>query len=28
VPDALPFYGAADVYVHPTNYDPCSLVVM
>jgi UDP-glucose:(heptosyl)LPS alpha-1,3-glucosyltransferase len=28
VPDALPFYGAADVYVHPTNYDPCSLVVL
>lgn len=26
--DPLPFYSAADVYVHPTHYDPCSLVVL
>lgn len=24
----LPYYAAADVYVHPTYYDPCSLVVL
>ncbi len=28
VPDALPYYAAADIYVHPTHYDPCSLVVL
>jgi UDP-glucose:(heptosyl)LPS alpha-1,3-glucosyltransferase len=27
-PDVLPVYAAADVYVHPTWYDPCSLVVL
>ena len=27
-PDPLPFYQAADVFVLPTFYDPCSLVVM
>ncbi|QDU59826.1 Lipopolysaccharide core biosynthesis protein RfaG [Planctomycetes bacterium Pan216] len=26
--DALPYYQAADVYVQPTYYDPCSLVVL
>ena len=26
--DAAPFYAAADVYVQPTFYDPCSLVVL
>jgi UDP-glucose:(heptosyl)LPS alpha-1,3-glucosyltransferase len=26
--DSAPFYAAADVYVHPTYYDPCSLVVL
>ena len=26
--DILPAYGAADVYVQPTWYDPCSLVVL
>ena len=26
--DALPWYHAADVYVQPTYYDPCSLTVM
>jgi len=26
--DAAPFYAAADVYVHPTFYDACSLVVL
>jgi len=26
--DVLPAYAAADVYVHPTWYDPCSLVVL
>jgi len=26
--DPLPYYAAADVYVHPTFYDPCSLVVL
>jgi len=28
VVDAAPCYAAADVYVHPTWYDPCSLVVL
>jgi UDP-glucose:(heptosyl)LPS alpha-1,3-glucosyltransferase len=28
VDDPLPYYAAADVYVHPTYYDPCSLVVL
>jgi len=28
VEDATPYYAAADVYVHPTFYDPCSLVVL
>jgi UDP-glucose:(heptosyl)LPS alpha-1,3-glucosyltransferase len=28
VPDPLTWYAAADVYVHPTFYDPCSLVVL
>lgn len=27
-PDPLPLYHAADVYVQPTLYDPCSLVVL
>ena len=27
-PDVVPAYGAADVYVQPTWYDPCSLVVL
>ncbi len=26
--EALPYYAAADVYVHPTWYDPCSLVTL
>jgi UDP-glucose:(heptosyl)LPS alpha-1,3-glucosyltransferase len=26
--DVLPAYAAADAYVHPTWYDPCSLVVL
>jgi UDP-glucose:(heptosyl)LPS alpha-1,3-glucosyltransferase len=26
--DPVPFYAAADVYVQPTFYDPCSLVVL
>jgi UDP-glucose:(heptosyl)LPS alpha-1,3-glucosyltransferase len=26
--DILPAYAAADAYVHPTWYDPCSLVVL
>ena len=26
--DIAPYYGAADAYVHPTWYDPCSLVVL
>ena len=26
--DSVPYYAAADVYVHPTHYDPCSLVVL
>jgi len=28
VDDTVPFYAAADVYVHPTFYDMCSLVVL
>jgi UDP-glucose:(heptosyl)LPS alpha-1,3-glucosyltransferase len=28
VADVLPLYGAADAYVQPTWYDPCSLVVL
>ena len=28
VDDVLPYYAAADVYVHPTIYDTCSLVVL
>ncbi len=28
VDDTAPYYAAADVYVHPTYYDPCSLVVL
>jgi len=28
VDDPLPYYAAADCYVHPTYYDPCSLVVL
>jgi UDP-glucose:(heptosyl)LPS alpha-1,3-glucosyltransferase len=28
VDDTAPYYGAADVFVHPTWYDPCSLVVL
>lgn len=28
VDDVAPYYGAADVFVHPTWYDPCSLVVL
>lgn len=27
-PDPAPYYHAADVYVQPTFYDPCSLVVL
>ena len=26
--DAVPYYAAADVFVHPTWYDPCSLVTL
>ena len=26
--DAMPYYAAADLYVQPTFYDPCSLVVL
>jgi UDP-glucose:(heptosyl)LPS alpha-1,3-glucosyltransferase len=26
--DTVPYYAAADVYVHPTFYDPCSLVLL
>ena len=26
--DSLPYYAAADVFVHPTWYDPCSLVTL
>lgn len=28
IADPRPLYAAADVYVHPTFYDPCSLVVL
>ena len=28
VEDSVPYYAAADVYVQPTFYDPCSLVVL
>lgn len=28
VDDAAPWYAAADIYVQPTFYDPCSLVVL
>ena len=28
IDDPTPHYAAADVYVHPTFYDPCSLVVL
>jgi len=28
VDDAAPYYAAADVYVQPTYYDPCSLVLL
>jgi UDP-glucose:(heptosyl)LPS alpha-1,3-glucosyltransferase len=28
VGDAAPYYAAADVYVQPTYYDPCSLVLL
>jgi UDP-glucose:(heptosyl)LPS alpha-1,3-glucosyltransferase len=28
VEDPLPYYAAADFYVHPTYYDPCSLVAL
>lgn len=28
VDDVAPYYAAADVYVQPTYYDPCSLVVL
>jgi UDP-glucose:(heptosyl)LPS alpha-1,3-glucosyltransferase len=28
VEDTVPYYAAADIYVHPTFYDPCSLVVL
>lgn len=28
VDDVRPYYAAADAYVHPTHYDPCSLVTM
>ncbi|MFH1923203.1 MAG: glycosyltransferase family 4 protein, partial [Planctomycetota bacterium] len=28
VHDTVPFYAAADVYVHPTYHDSCSLVVL
>ena len=28
VADTVPYYAAADVYVHPSWYDPCSLVVL
>jgi UDP-glucose:(heptosyl)LPS alpha-1,3-glucosyltransferase len=28
IPDAAPYYAAADAYVQPTYYDPCSLVVL
>jgi UDP-glucose:(heptosyl)LPS alpha-1,3-glucosyltransferase len=28
VHDLVPYYAAADAYVHPTYYDPCSLVIL
>jgi UDP-glucose:(heptosyl)LPS alpha-1,3-glucosyltransferase len=28
VSDLVPYYAAADAYVHPTYYDPCSLVLL
>src|SRR3954468_14182292 len=28
VSDMVPYYAAADAYVHPTYYDPCSLVLL
>jgi UDP-glucose:(heptosyl)LPS alpha-1,3-glucosyltransferase len=28
VDDMVPYYSAADAYVHPTYYDPCSLVLL
>jgi UDP-glucose:(heptosyl)LPS alpha-1,3-glucosyltransferase len=28
VTDPVPYYSAADIFVHPTFYDPCSLVVL
>ena len=28
VADMIPLYAAADAYVHPTYYDPCSLVLL
>lgn len=28
VDDTAPYYAAADAYVHPTLYDPCSLVLL
>jgi UDP-glucose:(heptosyl)LPS alpha-1,3-glucosyltransferase len=28
VTDPVPYYAAADAYVHPTYYDPCSLVLL
>jgi UDP-glucose:(heptosyl)LPS alpha-1,3-glucosyltransferase len=28
VADLVPYYAAADAYVHPTYYDPCSLVIL
>jgi UDP-glucose:(heptosyl)LPS alpha-1,3-glucosyltransferase len=28
VSDLVPYYAAADAYVHPTYYDPCSLVIL
>jgi UDP-glucose:(heptosyl)LPS alpha-1,3-glucosyltransferase len=27
-PDPVPYYAAADLLVHPTYYDPCSLVLL
>ncbi len=28
ITDPVPYYAAADAYVHPTYYDPCSLVLL
>jgi UDP-glucose:(heptosyl)LPS alpha-1,3-glucosyltransferase len=28
VADMVPWYAAADAYIHPTYYDPCSLVIL